>query len=218
MSEFENKSIIDMDAIISPAVLSGILGISVPMVFQGKQDGKLPPESNSTYRRNIQQYIQWHKQRNNLKAGTIAEKKMVQDTRNGAAKEEQQWMKIRAERGELIDKAEFSEVFLPIFQLVKSSLVVLARENPALQEKIDTILKTWTGLGEEISEKAKEDGENFVKTKLLHEDEEGEGEGANLESLMQEAIDEQAKHEQNLSPADILQRQLLGFPPGEDLV
>ena len=157
---------IDLDTPASPAVLAGILGISVPMIYQGRQDGKLPPESNASYRNCIQQYVQWHKKRSNTKASNMAEKKMLQEIRNGIAKEEKQWLDIRAQRGMLIDKEELKNVVEPVFHLVRSGLVNLSREYPDLQEKIDGILRSWSVLGTATKIKAETDSNQYVQNML----------------------------------------------------
>ena len=84
--EVNNQAEINLDEVVSPAILAGVLGISVPMVYDSRKQGKLPPNSDATYRQCIQQYVQWHKARSNLKAGSIAEKKMLQEIRNGIAR------------------------------------------------------------------------------------------------------------------------------------
>ena len=170
--ETDKAGEIDLDLPVSPAILAGILGISIPMVYQGRQDGKLPPESNATYRNCIQQYVQWHKKRSNVKASSMAERKMLQEIRNGIAKEEQTWLDIKAKRELLIDKQEVANIVEPIFYLVKSGLVNLARKRPEVQEEIDGILRSWATLGERMVSVADMDADKFVRAMLEADPEE----------------------------------------------
>lgn len=180
-SENEKVTQIDLDTPASPAVLSGILGISVPMIYQGRQDGKLPPESNASYRNCIQQYVQWHKKRSNTKASNMAEKKMLQEIRNGIAKEEKQWLDIREQRGMLIDKEELKNVVEPVFHLVRSGLVNLAREHPDIQEKVDGILRSWATLGTATKIKATTDSNQYVQNMLEQDVDDALDQGESVE-------------------------------------
>lgn len=164
--EVSNQAEIDLDSVVSPAVLAGILGISVPMIYDSRKQGKLPPNSDATYRQSIQQYVQWHKARSNVKASSMAERKMLQEIRNGIAKEELAWLEIKEKRSMLVDKQELAEVIEPIFYLIKSGLTNLARENPEIQEKIDNLLRSWQTIGEHMESSAIKDADNFVREKL----------------------------------------------------
>ena len=180
--ETDNKGDINLEDAVSPAVLAGILGISVPMIYQARQDGKLPPESNATYRNCIQQYVQWHKKRSNVKASSMAERKMLQEIRNGIAKEELTWLDIKEKRSLLIDKQELANILEPIFYLVKSGLVNLSRKHPTALEDVDNILRSWAALGEKIVLRSEKDAEAYVREMLeasaedsIEKDTEGEG-------------------------------------------
>lgn len=160
---------INLEDQVSPAILAGILGISVPMIYQGRQEGKLPADTRASYRTCIQHYIQWHKKRSNAKASNMLEKKVIQEIRNLVAKEEMQWLEIKKTRNELVEKAEFAEIIQPIFQLVRQGLVNLSREMPETTEKVDSILRTWATLGDRLVAEAQIDADRFVHDQLVKE-------------------------------------------------
>lgn len=61
-------SIIDIDSNVSPAILAGILGINVSLLYQESQKGRLPPVLiESTYRECIQMYVTHFKKNNEVK-------------------------------------------------------------------------------------------------------------------------------------------------------
>ena len=164
-----NKAIIDLDTQASPAILSGILDIPVSMVHQGRQDGKLPSKTSATYRECIQQYIHYYKKKINSRATSMGEAKLAQDIRNGIAKEEMQWLEIKREKEQLIDVNEMKELFEPIFHIIRSSLVNIARKHPETQKDIDNMLESLSILGTKVANKAAQDGEEFVQSMLERE-------------------------------------------------
>lgn len=62
-----------LDTPASPAILAGILGCNVSLIYQHSQMGRLPTElsmeetTNPTYLECIHQYIQWYKKNQDLK-------------------------------------------------------------------------------------------------------------------------------------------------------
>lgn len=185
-------SVIDLDSSIEPAVLAGILGISVPMIYASRKEGKLPGDTRASYRTCIQHYVAWHKQRSNLKAGNIMEKKLLQDIRNGIAKEEMLWLSIKEQRGLFLEKVELEGVIGPIFHLLRSGLVNLARKNPDVTEVIDKLLRSWSSLGEAMVTRANSDADIYVTDMITREiDLDGEEEDlVDLNDVMQAANDE----------------------------
>ena len=157
---FDGK--INLDSPVQPAVLAGILGISVNYVYQNRQENKLPLDPNTTYRQNIQHYLNWYKQKSVVKSSSIAEAKMLQDIRNSVARTELAWLDVKERKGELLDKQALQEVVYPIFNLVKSGLVSLAREMPETQIKVDSILRSWATLGDKIVLETDAEGKQFV--------------------------------------------------------
>ena len=164
-----NKAIIDLDAIPSPAVLAGILDIPVSMIHQGRQDGKLPAKTTASYRECIHQYLHYYKKKINSKSTSMGEAKLAQDIRNGIAKEQQQWLEIKQTKQELLDVAVLKDLFEPIFQLIRSSLVNVARRHPETQKDIDNMLESLYVLGTKIASKANSDANNYVVEMLERE-------------------------------------------------
>jgi hypothetical protein len=164
-----NKAIIDLDTVPSPAVLAGILDIPVSMIHQGRQDGKLPAKTTASYRECIHQYLHYYKKKINSKSTSMGEAKLAQDIRNGIAKEQQQWLEIKQTKQELLDVAVLKDLFEPIFQLIRSSLVNVARQHPETQKDIDNMLESLYVLGTKIASKANSDANNYVVEMLERE-------------------------------------------------
>lgn len=161
-----NKAIIDLDAQASPAILAGILDIPVSMVHQGRQDGKLPSRTTASYRESIQQYIYHYKKKVSTRSTSMGEAKLAQDIRNGIAKEYLQWMEIKTLKEEVIDVLVMKELFEPVFQIIRSSLVNIARQHPETTVTIDNTLESLYSLGEKIAVRANEDSRYYVQTML----------------------------------------------------
>ena len=164
-----NKAIIDLDTQASPAILAGILDIPVSMVHQGRQDGKLPSRTSASYRESIQQYVYHYKKKVSTRSTSMGEAKLAQDIRNGIAKEELQWLEIKKEKELLIDVNEMKELFEPIFQIIRSSLVNVARKHPSTVADIDNMLGSLTELGFKIASRANDDANYFVQSMLEKE-------------------------------------------------
>ena len=165
----QTKGYVQPDQTASPAVLAGILGIPVPMIYQGRQDGKLPASAEATYRDCIQHYINFYKKKMNSRSTSMAEAKLAQDIRNGIAKEEQQWLEIKRLKEELLEAAVLKELFEPIFHIVRASLVNLARKHPEITKEIDNMMESWDRLGTHIEKQALIDGNAYVQSMLEKE-------------------------------------------------
>ena len=150
----------------SPAVLAGILGINVAMVYQGRQDGKLPPSADATYLECVHRYISSYKNKVNSRATNMGEAKLEQDIRNGVAKEMLQWLEIKQLRGELIDKAVLAEEIAPYFAIFNMALVALARQHPETQQSIDKMLSDLGKVSRDIGSKATMAANTFVDDNL----------------------------------------------------
>lgn len=164
-----NKAIIDLDAQASPAILAGILDIPVSMVHQGRQDGKLPTRTTASYRESIQQYIYHYKKKVSTRSTSMGEAKLAQDIRNGIAKEELQWLEVKKEKELLVDVNEMKELFEPIFQIIRSSLVNVARRHPETVSDIDNMLGSLSDLGKKVATRAGQDADTFVQSMLDRE-------------------------------------------------
>jgi hypothetical protein len=166
MSDTNSKFLIDLDSKVSPATLAGMLGISTGMVYQGQQDGKLPVKTTTTYREALHHYIGYYKKKVTSRSTSMGEAKLAQDIRNGVAKEEMQWLEIKQIKEELVDITVMKELFEPTFQLLRSSLVNLARRHPLIVPEVDAMLSSLTDLGFKIADKAAIDAKQYVQTML----------------------------------------------------
>jgi len=58
----DSASIINLDSVVSPAILASIFGCNVSLIYQSCQQGRLPtPIIEHTYREAIQQYLSYYK-------------------------------------------------------------------------------------------------------------------------------------------------------------
>ena len=162
----DNAGFIDINDVAVPAILSGILGISVPMIYQGRQDGKLPANLKATYKECIQCYVEHYKGKVTKKSGDMYEAKLEQDVRNGIAKEQLQWLDIRRQKEELVDVGQLNELFQPVFHIVKANLVNLTRKFPETRVDIDRTLDSWFQLGLKIGQRAKRDSDEYIQNQL----------------------------------------------------
>jgi translation initiation factor IF-2 len=96
----------------------------------------------------------------------MGEAKLAQDIRNGIAKEYLQWMEIKTLKEEVIDVLVMKELFEPVFQIIRSSLVNIARQHPETTDTIDNTLESLYSLGEKIAVRANEDSRYYVQTML----------------------------------------------------
>lgn len=76
--DHENYGIIDINSPASPAVLAGILGITVAMIYQYRQNGQLPANTNASYSECISHHVKYFKTRNNAKGSSAIKLKFLQ--------------------------------------------------------------------------------------------------------------------------------------------
>lgn len=162
----ENKSIVNLDTVASPAILAGILGINVSSVNQGRQTNMLPPNSSATYRQCIQHYVNHWKQKSSRRAGSISEAALLQKMKLDAAKTEAEWLNNKQKRMELVDINELAETFEPVFLHIRTQLVSLSRKFPEIQTEVDRCLEELCELGERTLAKGKEDLDGFIEKKM----------------------------------------------------
>lgn len=160
------KQLIDLNAEASPAVLSGVLGCNVSLVYQFRQDGKLPPNSDASYRDCVKHHIQYWKKKSISKANNMAEANLAQSIQLNRAKTEMQWLTIKKERGELVDTKLLAQVFEPFFINLRIQLISLARKHPDLQQEVDNMLSGWQKLGQQMLQKSQEELDNFIETQM----------------------------------------------------
>lgn len=158
--------LVDINSAASPAVLSGILGCNVAMIYQYRQDGKLPPNSDASYRDAIKHHVLFWKTKSTNKASSMADAALIQKTQLDRAKTEAQWLSIKKERGELVDTKILAEVFEPYFLQLRQQLASLARKYPDLQQDIDSMLGGWERLGQEMLQKSEQELEEFIQNEM----------------------------------------------------
>jgi phage terminase Nu1 subunit (DNA packaging protein) len=169
------SQLIDLNAQVSPAVLSGILGCNVAMVYQYRQDGKLPPNSDASYRDSFKHHVNFWKTKSAGKANNMAEAALVQKIQLDRARTEAQWLNIKKERGELVDTKILAEVFEPFFLNLRMQLCSMARKYPNMQQDIDSMLAEWQQLGTKMLEKSENELHEFIENELNKEVELEEG-------------------------------------------
>src|SRR5574343_569984 len=162
----DNVGIIDINEQHQIAILAGILGITIQQVYEGRKTGKLPPVSTATYKECIQFYINFYKNKIAAKSGTMLEAKMEQDIRLSKAREAAQWLEIKKQKEEVVSVSEMTELFVPVFHIIKSNLVNLTREHPETTTAIDRTLERLYVLGEKMVARAKADGLGYVQAQL----------------------------------------------------
>lgn len=141
---------IDLDSPASPAVLSGLFSCNVQGIYQYRQDGKLPANSDASYRDCIKHYITYWKTKSVRKASNISEAAILQKTQLDRVKTEREWLNLRKERGELLDVKELALVFEPYFIQVRGRLVSITRKFPETTQEINEVLMEWESLGKEM--------------------------------------------------------------------
>jgi len=170
----DNKSIINLEAPASPAILAGILGINVSMVFQGRQTNILPPDASASYRQCIQHYTNHWKGKSGRKVSGIAEAALMQKIKLDAAKTEAEWLNNKQKKMELLDVNILAETFEPVFLHIRTQLVSIARKNPDIQPEIDKCLEELCHLGERTLSKGSADLNGFITSKMEMEIDTGE--------------------------------------------
>lgn len=174
------KQLVDINGEVSPAVLAGILGCNVSMVYQYRQDGKLPPNSDASLRDCLKHHVTYWKNKSIQKATGLSEAALLQKVQLDRARTEATWLQIKRDRGELVDTAKLAQTFEPHFLHLRTQLCSLARKNPSLQVEIDKIMAGWAKLGEEMKLQATEELDNFIQTQM---EKEVEIEDADLEEV-----------------------------------
>lgn len=160
---------INLDEPASPAVLSGLFSKNVSLIYQMRQDGKLPPNSTATYRDCIKHYTEFLQNRASKKASNVAEASLLQKIQLDRAKTETEWLNLRVKRGELVDTADLAMEFEPYFTLMRSQLNTLVRRFPEIATDIDNILSHWSELGRTLITQSTQELENFVDREMNKE-------------------------------------------------
>jgi hypothetical protein len=150
----------------SPAVLASLLGINVQMVYQGRQDGKLPPNSDATYKECINHYVNYWKTKSASKVSNVSEAALLQKIKLDTAKTEMEWLNIKQKKMELLDVNQLAETFEPIFIHIRTRLVSISRKHPETISTIDQAMEELFHLGTSILLRGQEDLDQFIATKM----------------------------------------------------
>ena len=176
--------IINLDEGASPAVLSGLFSKNVSLIYEMRQDGKLPPNSSATYRDCIKHYTEFLQNRATKKASNVAEASLLQKIQLDRAKTESEWLNLKVKRGELVDTTDLAIEFEGYFTLMRGQLNAIARKFPETVEDIDNLLNHWSDLGNALISNSAQEIANFVEIEMNKEidlgeteDEEGEDNG-----------------------------------------
>ena len=165
----KGKQLVDINGEVSPAVLAGLLGCNVSMVYQYRQDGKLPPNSDASLRDCIKHHITFWKNKSIQKATGLSEAALLQKVQLDRARTEATWLQIKRDRGELVDTEVLAQTFEPHFLHMRTQLCSLARKHPDLQVELDKIMSGWARLGEDMKLQAEEELSNFIQTQMEQE-------------------------------------------------
>lgn len=167
MIDKDNKGIVNLDAANSPAILASLLDISKSSIYEARTDGKLPPNTDATYRQCIQFYCNYWKMRAGGKASSIAEAALAQKIQLDMAKTEREWLDIKEKKGELVDVKVMAELFEPAFLHIRTMLVSLSRKFPEIAEEVDRGLDELHHLGDRVLASGRADMDTFIETKML---------------------------------------------------
>lgn len=164
-----SKQLLNMNGEASPAVLAGIFGINVSQIYQFRQDGKLPPNSDASYRECIKWHLTFYKTKSISKASSMGEAALIQKIKLDTAKTEQTWLSIKKDRGELVDVEILAEQFESHFIHMRMQLCAIARRKPEMEKDIDKILSEWCRLGKGLMKKSEEELNTFIEKKMEEE-------------------------------------------------
>lgn len=153
-----------LDSPHSPAVLAGILGVNVSLIYQMRQSNKLPPDSNASYRACLQHHLTYYKNAAARRASNITDAAALQKIKLDEARTEREWLSVRTERRELVDTKELAMQLEPFFNTLRSQLVALTRELPETIPSVDRMLQEWSLLGEQMQFEAENTFTEFVNT------------------------------------------------------
>jgi xanthosine utilization system XapX-like protein len=161
--DHENYGIIDINSPASPAVLAGILGITVAMIYQYRQNGQLPANTNASYSECISHHVKYFKTRNNAKGSSAIELKVLADTKLANQKSEMMALEIAEKRKTLLNREIFLETLSPILSLINSSMNRIAKEYPETLKSITNLQATLCALGNSAATLAETDSANYVE-------------------------------------------------------
>lgn len=151
-----------------PAVLAGILDLNTKNLYQYIQGGRIPPPPAS-YKTCILEYVNYLQNRAKRKAGNLSETQTLQEIKKLEAVTEKEWLNVKVLREGLINMGDLAEEFEPIFLQIRMQLTTLARTYPETQKQIDTVLESWSNMGQRMMTKSEEDLEKIIAGNLIKE-------------------------------------------------
>ena len=197
LEEQKPPFIIDLNSLVSPAILGEILGYNVSLLYQDKQKGIVFTEKeikDYTYREAIHDYLKCFKksaEAKRLKAQAEIDAKkartvkyggdgddsmhpvmvarQMQATRKDKAMEEQIYQKIAIERGDYLSTSESLELAKPFIMTIRDELIAATLDHPELTEVIDRVMESLHKVGLQLMEEAEEDSKAFITEMLTRE-------------------------------------------------
>ena len=119
----EKGRVIDLDSVYSPAVLAGLISVSVGNVYQLVQRGVLKQEFS--YSKALAEYSRYLRDKGKRSNSDVAILATLRKSELDRAKVELTWLQVAKERGELVDKKEFTQLVSPVFAEVGVRLLAL---------------------------------------------------------------------------------------------
>lgn len=172
---------INPDQLISPAILAGILGRNVSLLYQWAQAGRLPsPLSNFTYRECLTHLMDFHSKEGNrrvkVRAPTGGESedtihplmvaKLEQGIKTEYAREAQLWQAIAIKNEEYVSFSSKLADLEPFILNIRDLLLGIALDFPETQSTIDEGMENLFKLGTRMLEEVKIDRDEFVQSML----------------------------------------------------
>lgn len=163
------KHYVDLNGEVSPAVLAGLLDCNVSLIYQMRQNGRLPPNSDASLRDCVKHHIAFWKQKSINKVNGLQDAATVQKIQLDRARTESAWLQIKKDRSELVDVNQLATVFEPYFIQMRTQLCSLSRKHPEIQTELDKIMDDWARLGEELRAQASQELDLFIDQELNKE-------------------------------------------------
>lgn len=163
-------------------VLAGLLDINISMIYAYRQNGRLPPNSDATYRDCLRHHMIWLKNKATQKASNLADASLLQEMKLREAKIEREWLAVKKAKEELLDINVLAEHLEPVFIGVRTQLCSIARRFPETQDSVDSMLATWEKAGQEMFQQADKEMSHFIDEMVTKE--------LDMEEVMEKAAKE----------------------------
>lgn len=165
----KTEQYVNLNGEVSPAVLAGLLDCNVSLIYQMRQNGRLPPDSGASLKDNIRYHLEFWKKKAANKVNGLQDAATLQKIQLDRVRTEQAWLGVKKDRGELVEVEKLALVFEPYFTQLRTQLCSLARKHPEMQIEIDKIMNNWARLGEEVQEIAKKELDTFIEQEMEKE-------------------------------------------------